>query len=323
MIIRSLMLLLATTAAASAQSYRVALVTKGNSNEYWKTVHAGAVKAARELTAQGVTVRLLWAAPSSESASAEQSTLVNGFVTQHVNGIVLAPTDVHDLGAPVEAAAQAGVPTVVIDSGLKTNSMVSFISTDNYKGGFLGGLRVGAVVGGKGSVVLFRFLRHSAGTEARESGFLDVIKGRFQNITVVDSIHYSGATYDAAHASAAALLQSQATPPDAIFCSNDISAVGMLQALREAHLAGGKVKLVVFDSSAQTLDGLKAGDIQGLIVQNPFLMGYTGVQTLVAHLSGKPVDHEIDTGCRLVTNENLATPEIDALIHPPVDQYAD
>ena len=314
---------LAGALTASAQTFDIALVTKGDANEYWKTVHAGAIKARQDLTTQGVNVRIEWAAPSSESADAEEARLVNGFVAKRVSGIVLSPTNVQALCGPVQAAGKAGIPTVVIDSGLNDASQISFVATDNYKGGLVAARRIGAILGGKGRIVLFRFLKYSAGTQARESGFLDTIENQFPNIQVVDSSHYAGPTYEAAQASAAALLKAQTAPADAVFCSNEIASVGMLNALREAHLAGGKVKLVVFDSSTATLDGLKNGDIQGIVVQNPFMIGYTGVQTLVAHLLGKPVDPNIDTGCSLVTLENITQPEIADLIHPPVDKYTD
>jgi ribose transport system substrate-binding protein len=308
---------------AHAQTYRVALVTKGNSNEYWKTVHAGAVKAEQELSAQGIRVKLLWAAPPTESSDAEESALVRGFAADNVSGIVLSPTNVQALVAPVKAAFDAGIPTVVIDSGLNDASQVSFVATDNYNGGIVAARRIGTLLHGSGRVILFRFLQHSAGTRARESGFLDTIENQFRGIQVVDSSHYAGATYEEARKSASALLQAEGSATDAIFSSNEIASVGMLNALRDAHLGGGKVKLVVFDASSATLGGLQGGDVQGIVVQNPFLIGYTGVEALVAHLRGQPVEQNIDTGCRLVTPENIGSPEIADLLHPPVDKYVE
>jgi ribose transport system substrate-binding protein len=314
---------LAAAVAAHAQTFRIALVTKGDSNEYWKTVHAGAVKAQKDLATDGIHVDLEWAAPPTESSDADEIRLVDGFVARKVNGLVLSPTNMNALCPPVQAAFQAGIPTVVIDSGLNDASQISFVATDNYNGGLVAARRVGSLLGGKGRVIVFRFLKYSAGTRARESGFIDTIQNQFPDIQVIDVGAYAGATYGQAHDSAAALLRAQAVAGDAIFCSNEISAVGMLKAVREGLLGAGKVKLVVFDSSTATLDGLKAGDIQGIVVQDPLMIGYTGVQTLVSHLLGRTVEENIDTGCRLVTLDNIATPDIAALIHPPVDQYAE
>jgi ribose transport system substrate-binding protein len=314
---------LAAALTAHAQTLRIALVTKGNSNEYWKTVHAGAVKAEQELSASGIPVKLLWVAPPTESSDVEEAGLVNASVADKVDGILLSPTNMQALVGPVKAAFDAGIPTVVIDSGLNDANQVSFVATDNYNGGIAGARRIGSILHGSGRVILFRFLTHSAGTMARENGFLDAIENQFPNIKVVDSSHFSGATYEDAQNSAAALLQSEGAATDAIFCSNEIASVGMLKALRNANLGNGKVKLVAFDASSATLDGLRSGDIQGIVVQNPFLIGYTGVETLVAHLRGKPVEQNIDTGCQLVTPDNVGTPEVAELLHPPVDKYAE
>jgi ribose transport system substrate-binding protein len=323
MSIRYICLCLLVTLSAQAQTFRIALVTKGNTNEYWKTVHAGAVKAERELKAQGIHVELLWAAPPTESSDAEEAALVRSFVAGSVSGIVLSPTNVQALVAPVKAAFEAGIPTVVIDSGLNDASQISFVATDNYNGGIVAARRVAGLLHGSGRAVLFRFLKHSAGTTAREAGFLDTIENQYPGVHVVDASHYAGATYEEAQKSAAALLESEGSSIDAVFCSNEIASEGMINALRDSKLGNGKIKLVVFDASSATLNGLQTGDVQGIVVQDPFLMGYLGVQTLVDHLRGKSVEQNVDTGCRLVTPENVGSPEIAELLHPPVEKYSE
>jgi ribose transport system substrate-binding protein len=92
----------------------------------------------------------------------------------------------------------------------------------------------------------------------------------------------------------------------------------MLRALVTSGRAG-KVKYVGFDASDRLLEGLKKGEIQGLVVQNPYKMGYEGVKTMVAHLRGQKVEKRIDTGVTLVTPENLSEPAIDKLVHPPLE----
>jgi len=95
----------------------------------------------------------------------------------------------------------------------------------------------------------------------------------------------------------------------------------MAKALRDAGLAGGKVKMIGFDAGTQSVADLKNGDVQGLVVQNPLLMGYLGVMTAVKHLRGEKVEKRIDTGVVLVTPENMEQPEIHELLHPPLDKY--
>jgi ribose transport system substrate-binding protein len=97
--------------------------------------------------------------------------------------------------------------------------------------------------------------------------------------------------------------------------------IGLTMALRNIGKAGGQVKLVGFDSGTQSVEALKRGDVQGLVVQHPVKMGYLGVITLMDHLRGKPVVKQIDTGVRLVTPENMDAPESKELLYPPLDQY--
>jgi ribose transport system substrate-binding protein len=95
----------------------------------------------------------------------------------------------------------------------------------------------------------------------------------------------------------------------------------MARALRDIGRAQGDVKMVGFDAGTQSVADLKAGDVQGLVVQNPMAMGYLGVKAIVDHLQGKPVEKRIDTGVTLVTSDNMNDPEIQELLHPPLDRY--
>src|SRR5262245_3495154 len=115
----------------------IAVIPKGTTHEFWKSIHAGSNKAASELTAQGTEVEVIWKGPLREDDSEQQIQVVEGFTTQGVNGIVLAPLDDRALVRPVEDAKRATVPTVIIDSGLQTDAIVSFVATDNRKGGSL------------------------------------------------------------------------------------------------------------------------------------------------------------------------------------------
>jgi ribose transport system substrate-binding protein len=98
-------------------------------------------------------------------------------------------------------------------------------------------------------------------------------------------------------------------------------AIGVMLALKDKGLAGGKVKFVGFDTGAQSVEGLKKGDVQGLVVQNPMRMGYLGVKTIVDILQGRKVEKVVDTGVQLVTPENMDQPESKELLYPPLDKY--
>ncbi len=314
-------LLVVGRALSAAEPYQVAVIPKGTTHEFWKSIHAGAIKAAQELKTEGVDVNIIWKGPLREDDREQQVQVVENFVARRVSGMVLAPLDARALVAPVETAVRAGIPVVIIDSALNSTRPVSTVSTDNYKGGVLGARRLGEVLGGQGKVILIRVLAGSTSTEQREAGFLDTIKKEFPGITVISSDQHAGATRDTAYRASQNLLNRFGREVNGIFAPNESSATGMLLALRDAGLLGGKVKYVGFDSGTQILPALKAGDMQGIVVQNPMKMGYLGVKTLVAQLRGQPVEKDIDTGCELVTPETMDDPAMADLLRPPLEKY--
>src|SRR5215212_8292194 len=176
----------------------IAVMPKGTTHEFWKSIHAGSNKAAQELAAQGTQIEVIWKGPLREDDREQQIQVVEGFAAQGVSGIVLAPLDNRALVRPVADARQAGVPTVIIDSGLETDAIVSFVATDNYKGGELAADRLGELLGGKGKVLLLRYAEGSASTTARELGFMNRMKAAFPGIEVISSDQYAGATRETA-----------------------------------------------------------------------------------------------------------------------------
>ncbi len=316
-----LTVLCAGTVAAADKSYTLAVIPKGTTHEFWKSIHAGAIKAQRELAAKGVKVELIWKGPLREDDRDQQIQVVENFMTRHVDGMVLAPLDSQALAAPVANAAKAKIPVVIIDSDLKSDKHVSFVATDNYKGGAMGAEHLAKLLGGKGRVILLRYAVGSASTEAREAGFLDTLKQKFPDIKIVSSDQYGGATRETSYQASQNLLNRYAREADGIFCPNESTTVGMSKALRDVGRAGGKIKLVGFDAGTQSVQDLQKGDVQALVVQNPLRMGYLGVMTLVNHLRGETVANRVDTGVTLVTSENLEQAEIKDLLHPPLDQF--
>src|SRR6202023_2673244 len=147
-----LMLAAACGRKQSAGALTIAVIPKGTTHVFWQSIHAGAEQAAREL---GATI--IWRGPLREDDRDSQVSEVEGFVTRGVSGIVLAPLDESALVGPVSEAKRAAIPVVVIDSGLKGNDYVSFVATDNRKGGRLAGAHLAALLHDTGSVVLLRY----------------------------------------------------------------------------------------------------------------------------------------------------------------------
>ena len=233
-----------------------------------------------------------------------------------------APLDAEALRRPVQEAVAQKVPVVIFDSGLNNSDdlVVSFVATDNYKGGELAGGKLAEILDGEGRVILLRYQEGSASTDKREEGFLAAI-ARNPGIEVVSSEQYGGATAAEAQQVSENLLlrfsEGDRLTVDGIFCPNESTTYGMLQALRRNRQAGS-VKFIGFDASKPLLEGLDAGEIHGLVLQNPFQMGYLGVKTMLQHLSGILVNSRIDTGVKLLTLENLHSEEMQAILNPPI-----
>jgi ribose transport system substrate-binding protein len=158
--------------------------------------------------------------------------------------------------------------------------------------------------------VLFRFKEGSASTGQREVGFLEAIQ-KFPDIQVILDNRYCGATISKAQSIALSMLD-KLNEADGIFCPNEPSTLGMLLALKQNNLASSK-KLVGFDASPALVEGLKRGEIQALVAQNPKKMGREAVPALVAKIKGEIVP-PIDSGAAVVTRGNLETPEIQTLL---------
>lgn len=177
---------------------QIAVIPKGTSHEYWKAIHAGAVKAQQDLSKQGTPINIIWKGTESEGDRNGQVNIVEGFITQHVSGMVLAPLDSQALVMPVQDAVSRKIPVVVIDSPLNGAAWSSVVATDNEKGGELAGEQLAKLLNGKGRVLMLPYAQGSASTEGREKGFLASIK-KYPGITVLSGNQYGGPTTDTAY----------------------------------------------------------------------------------------------------------------------------
>jgi len=297
------------TSPTSSGNLTIAVIPKGTTHSFWKSVESGARAAGQELG-----VQINWKGPLKESDRAGQIAIVEQFVSSNVSGVVLAPLDDTALVKPVHSAMAKKIPVVIIDSALKGTpgkEFVSFVATDNHKGGVLGGERLAQLLGNKGKVVLLRYAVGSASTTERETGFLEVMKKNPAIRILVDN-RYAGATEGEAKTAAMNLIDSL-KQADGIFCPNESSTMGMLLALRQNNLAG-KVKFVGFDTSQPLIDAVKTGEINALVAQNPVKMGHDGVKVMVEKLRGQTVDAHEDTGVTIIDKANLNAPPVQKLL---------
>jgi len=275
---------------------RIAVIPKGTTHEFWKSVEEGAKKAGKDLG-----VEIIWKGPLKEDEKNQQIGVVEQFVSEGVSGICLAPLDDTALLAPVQAAAAKKIPVVIYDSALNGEvgkDFVSYVATNNKLGGEMAGKELARILGDNKKVVLLRYKEGSASTMEREAGFMEVMK-KTPGVSVIEQNRYAGATMGEAQTASMNMID-KLREAGGIFCPNESSTNGMLLALRQNGLAG-KVKFVGFDASQPLLEGLRAGEIDALVAQDPSGMGYKAVETMVKHLRGEKVPAAIDTGCKLIT----------------------
>lgn len=304
------------TASSGDKPLRIAVIPKGTTHEFWKSVHAGAVKASRELGAE-----IVWKGPLKEDDLKQQIDLVQSFTAQGVSGIVLAPLNDKALVASVRAAKNAGIPVVIFDSDLASDDYVSFVATDNKAAGRLGCKHLADKAKDKGSALVLRYQEGSASTHHREEGCLEAL--REAGMTVASDNQYGGATTETAHKASESLLLAHGAADGkvaGIFTPNESTTFGMLLALDKAGLSS-KVGFVGFDASDKLLRGVESGAIEGLVLQDPFNMGDLAVRTMVSHLKGGKVDKRIDTGSKLLTKANKDQPEMKRLVAPDLAQW--
>lgn len=308
LLIFCLSLMLACKPAAQQVNKKpvIAVIPKGVSNFFWQAVKAGA-----EAAGQETGVSIYWKGPSNETDVTSQVNVVEDAITSRVSAILIAPSHRDALVPVVERAQGAGIPVTIFDSGIGTENYVSYVSTDNVQGGVMAAERMAAQLGGKGKVAVLGLKAGSVSTDERERGFQDTIKQKFPEIQL-SAFQYGEADRAKSLDRATDILNAQADLVG-FFSSNEPATVGIAQAVKQQGKIG-KILIVGFDSSPNLLDDLRAGALDALIIQNPYRMGYDGVKTLVEKLQGKTPVRRIDTGVKLVTRENLETPEIQELL---------
>lgn len=297
---------------AGAKKLRIAVIPKGTTHVFWNSVHAGAEKAAKELG----NVTVLWKGPLLENDRDGQLNVVQDFVSSKVDGICLAPLDKQALIGPVNDSVEAGIPVAIFDSALQDESkIVSYVATDNRKGGELAAKRMSEALNGQGNVILLRYQQGSESTELREEGFLDELKANHPGIKVLSSNEFAGHTPEMSFDKATQMLGKYRDSVNGIFAVCEPNATGVMMALKETQLAG-KVKFIAFDPNEDLIRALQDKTCDGIILQDPVKMGYEGVMTLVKSIRGEKVEKRVSTGEYVATPENMKTPEIDRLLNP-------
>lgn len=293
---------------ANAESkINIAIVSKGYQHEFWKTVEAGTKKAAEEFN-----VNTYFVGPERESEVAKQVEMVENAINKESDVIAIAATDANGMKAVADKVVKAGIPMVTFDSDIAGNVANSFIATDNVAAAYKAGEEMARRLNGKGKVAIVAHVAGTSSTIQREKGFRDAL-AKYPGITILNT-QYS----DGDRAKALAITQDFLTAnPDlaGIFGSNEGSAVGMARGVEESGRTGELVA-IGFDASLDMITFLDKGILSAMVVQDPFNMGYLTVKIAVQLLNKEPTEKVYDTGSKLITKDNMATPEMEAILYP-------
>ncbi len=296
---------------AKDSKLRIAVIPKGTSHQFWRSVHAGAEAAAKEVG----DVEVLWKGPETEADTAGQIAVVKNFITNRVDGIVLAPNHSQSLMDVVSEANAENIPVVIFDSGLgKGPKIVSYVATDNHHGGVLAGKCLADAIGHQGKVIMLRYNPGSESTAQREEGFLEAMAEE-KGIEVLSSDQYAGTKTEEALAKATQLLNKYRDQVNGIFAVCEPNCNGVLEALVQTGLAS-KVKFVAFDPSDTLIRGMSENTVAGILLQDPFEMGRQSVVALAKHIRKEAVEPIISTGEYVATPENQAKTPYDRLLRP-------
>lgn len=287
--------------SASNGKIKVIFIAMDSIDEHWLKVKAGTEDKAKELG----NVDLSFNAPPGKVDANVQLQMVEDAITRKMDAILLAPLDKDALNPGIERAKAAGIKVIIIDSAVSTTNIDAFLATDNGAAGRLAADELAKLINSEGKIAIINAQAGAATAMIRENDFKDQIQKKYPNITIVGTQYSDGDKTKALNIATDFMTAN----PDlkGIYATNEGSTVGAGNAIQQAGKTG-TVKFVGFDWSADTKSLIEKGVLQATMVQNPYQMGYLGVQAAVDLVSGKALaKKEIDTGVTVATSANKDT----------------
>jgi ribose transport system substrate-binding protein len=287
-------------ASAPAKEIEIALVTKAMDSEFWLVLADGAKAAA----AARPGVKLSIVAPDREINIDQQVTILEDQTRKGVKALVVSPAGSAQILSALEQAAQRGVPVVLVDTDAPFDKKVTYIGTNNRRGGQLAAKGLAEAIGsGHAEVALISGVPGNESQDERALGFIDAVASEYPNLKLV--AQQPGNSERALGLTVMENILTAHANVKGVFATNDQMALGAMEAL-EARGLRGKIKIIGFDATKEAVQATVDGRLAGSVAQNPFLMGQRGVEAALATLDGKPVEKRIDTGTELVTAANAA-----------------
>ncbi len=284
----------------------VAVIGKSNTSAFWESVSSGARASAAEYN-----LDMTFEAPDNEEDFEAQNEMIRRAIAQGADAIVFSAIDYNGNAEAINEAIDAGIPVVVIDSDVNSDNVSCRIMTDNYAAGQMAGQHAVEDSDGELIVGVVNYDVNSANGQQREQGFCDAISasGRVRSVYTINCV----STEESAYEGTTELMSSH---PDinTLAALNELMSLGSGYAIRDMGLQDD-VAIYAFDSNVVCVGMLETGEIDGLIVQNPFAMGYLGVENAYKLINGLPIDSErIDTTTTYVSSSNMYDIDIQRMI---------
>lgn len=303
----AVLLSMTITGYAAEKLLLITYVPKDTNSPYWLVVKAGADAAAKKY---GARVQML--GPSVPTDIASQVSIVNDQITRRVDAILLTAGDKKALVPAAERARREGVPFITVDSGVDSDAPLSYIATDNVSASKVAAEVLAKLMGNKGKALLMSFVAGSQTAAEREQGFKQGIS-QFRDVQLI------GTQYSLADATRAMSIMDNvltATPDLAgVFTSEEKTGAGVARQL-EISGKGKDIKFVAFDASDALIQALQKGIVDALVVQQPYQMGYLGVEFAVKAIRGESIPAFVETPTVVVTRDNFNDPDIQKILYP-------
>jgi ribose transport system substrate-binding protein len=293
---------------ADAEKPYIAIISKGFQHQFWQAVRAGAEQAAEEFD-----VEITFEGPDTEADVEQQIQQLQVALDKSPAAIGFAALDSQAATPLLQQAQAAGIPVVAFDSGVDSDIPVTTAATDNLAAAAEAAKQMVEAIGGEGKVALIVHDQTSLTGVQRRDGFVEYIEANAPDVEIVE-IQYGGGDQAESADLAKAII---AAHPDlkGIYGSNEGSAIGVVQAVKELGLPDGQLIIIGFDSGKAQTDAIRDGLMYGAITQNPVGIGYETVKAAVAAINGETLPSSIDTGYYWYNADNIDDPEIAAVLY--------
>lgn len=297
-----------TDAGGDGDRPYIALISKGFQHQFWQAVKTGAEQAAEEFD-----VEITFEGPDTEADVDQQIQQLQTALDKNPTAIGFAALDSQAAGPLLQQAKDSNIPVIAFDSGVESDIPLTTAATDNLAAAAEAAKHLAEAVGHEGKVALVVHDQTSVTGQQRRDGFVDYMEENEPGIEIVD-IQYGGGDQAKSADLAKAIL---AANPDlkGIYGSNEGSAIGVVQAVKELGIDATQLAVVGFDSGKAQMDAIREGLMLGAITQNPVGIGYETVKAAVEAIDGKSLPKSIDTGYYWYDASNIDDEEIQAVLY--------